>query len=66
MYNLDAGGTELGGGVISDIDNGQQHQGAVRALAWHADSKRIVSGGQDETVRCWDVEHRRYSGPKQL
>jgi WD40 repeat protein len=30
------------------------HQGEVSALAWSADSKRLVSGGEDNVVRVWD------------
>src|SRR5262249_23872103 len=32
------------------------HVGAVNALTFSADGKRILSGGADKTVRLWDVE----------
>jgi WD40 repeat protein len=30
------------------------HQGGIRKLAWAADSRRLLSGGDDHTLRLWD------------
>src|SRR5262245_8829857 len=32
------------------------HQGGVRALSLSTDGKRLLSGGQDETLRLWNTE----------
>jgi hypothetical protein len=47
---------------VWDLGTGQQqaklsgHDGEVRAVAIAADGRRAVSGGDDETVRAWDLE----------
>src|SRR5690606_38409794 len=35
------------------------HAGGVNAIAFDAEGARIVSGGDDGTVRVWDVAERR-------
>jgi hypothetical protein len=32
------------------------HMARIRCLDWSRDSRRIVSGGNDKTIRLWDVE----------
>lgn len=31
------------------------HQGSATAVAWSADGKRLISGGEDSTVLVWDL-----------
>ena len=31
------------------------HFGAIRFLVFHPDGRRVITGGQDGCVRCWDV-----------
>jgi len=35
------------------------HAGSVKSIAFSPDSRRIVSGGLDKTVKIWDVASRR-------
>jgi WD40 repeat protein len=32
------------------------HEGGVHALAFTADSRRLISGGEDKTIRFWDID----------
>jgi WD40 repeat protein len=37
----------------------QEHKGAIKALAYSPDGKRVLSGGADGTVRLWEVSRGR-------
>jgi WD40 repeat protein len=47
---------------LLDAENGQErlsltgHEGRVYAIAFTPDGKTLISGGDDKTVRFWDVE----------
>jgi WD40 repeat protein len=36
-----------------------EHQGAIKAVAYSPDTKRVLSGGVDGTVRLWEVSRGR-------
>src|SRR5438874_1155053 len=38
------------------------HSGAVYALAFTADGKTLASGGEDKTIRLWDVPAGKQAG----
>jgi U3 small nucleolar RNA-associated protein 15 len=33
----------------------RQHTGAVQTTIWSADGQRMISGGDDKSVKCWDL-----------
>jgi len=35
------------------------HVGPVYQIAWSSDSRMIVSGSKDSTVKCWNVKVKR-------
>lgn len=37
------------------------HQAAIEALAFTADGRKLISISQDNTARCWDVDHQEES-----
>ena len=51
FWDVDEWGAEDGSAMTG-------HQGAVHAVAFHPNGKRIVSGGRDGRVRLWDVPKR--------
>jgi serine/threonine protein kinase/WD40 repeat protein len=47
------------GGRESEVRRLQGHTQPVRVLAFSADGKRLLSGGDDSTLRVWEVETGR-------
>jgi ribosome assembly protein 4 len=35
------------------------HMGPVYRLAWSADSRKILSGSSDATVKVWEITHHK-------
>lgn len=54
-----AGGTAGQGsgapGVTQPVATFEGHNGNVTCVAWHCESKWLVSGGEDGTLRIWDT-----------
>lgn len=50
---------------IVDLEDGKKvgelkgHQGVVHAMALHARSQRLLTGGADNTVRLWDLKNNQ-------
>ncbi|KAH7423687.1 hypothetical protein KP509_12G068700 [Ceratopteris richardii] len=34
-------------------------QGRILAVSWSSDGRRVISGGSDGCIRCWDARHMR-------
>jgi len=62
LWQIGTGGAAEGGGTesIEAIEPALAgHEGGVNAVAFDGDGARVVSGGDDGTVRVWDVAERR-------
>ncbi|CAO1628965.1 unnamed protein product [Parajaminaea phylloscopi] len=46
-------------GVTQPVATFEGHQGCVTCVAWHCESKWLVSGGEDGTLRIWDTRSPR-------
>jgi two-component system phosphate regulon sensor histidine kinase PhoR len=46
----------VAGAAAADFTEFKGHQSAVRSVGFSPDGKKIVSGGNDRTVRVWEVE----------
>lgn len=46
-------------GVTQPVATFEGHAGCVTCVAWHCDSKWLVSGGEDGTLRIWDTRSPR-------
>jgi len=48
-----------GGGAARFLASLRNHVGAVYQIAWSADSRLLVSGSKDSTMKVWDVRTRK-------
>jgi WD40 repeat protein len=59
----DAEGYALPAEVVARVGSMRlRHQGAVRGLAYAFDGKRIISIGEDDTIRIWDADTGKLAG----
>lgn len=52
-------GANPAGGITQPVATFEGHQGCVTCVAWHCESKWLVSGGEDGTLRIWDTRSPR-------
>jgi len=60
IFLYEAKDSELVGEFSDDaVKGGNAHAGGVYALAWSADSKKILSASGDKTCKIWDADSKK-------